>query len=113
MKARLTSAPALIAVLALSALPFVVKASDPGTGDWPMWGGTPDRNMVSKQKGMPTTWDIKTGKNVKWVAKLGSQSYGNPVVGGGVVLVGTNNDPGTGIRTDDIKTVVFGSFMAF
>ncbi len=21
--------------------------SDPGSGDWPMWGGTPDRNMVS------------------------------------------------------------------
>jgi outer membrane protein assembly factor BamB len=29
---------------------------------------------------------------VKWVAKLGSQTYGNPVVGGGVVLVGTNNE---------------------
>jgi hypothetical protein len=21
-------------------------ASDPGSGDWPMWGGTPDRNMI-------------------------------------------------------------------
>jgi len=92
MKVRLTRAPALIALLALSALPFVVKASDPGTGDWPMWGGTPDRNMVSKQKGMPTTWDIKTGKNVKWVAELGSQTYGNPIVAGGKVYVGTNNE---------------------
>ena len=43
-------------------------------------------------KGLPTTWDVKTGKNVKWVAELGSQSYGNPVVAGGVVLVGTNNE---------------------
>ena len=57
-----------------------------------MWGGTPSRNMVSDMKGLPTTWDIKTGKNVKWVAELGSQSYGNPTVGGGVVLVGTNNE---------------------
>jgi outer membrane protein assembly factor BamB len=48
--------------------------------------------MVSHMKGLPTSWDIKTGKNVKWVAKLGSQTYGNPVVGGGVVLVGTNNE---------------------
>src|SRR5687768_18438502 len=48
--------------------------------DWPMWGGTPSRNMVSDEKGLPTTWDIKTGKNVKWVAELGSQSYGNPTV---------------------------------
>jgi hypothetical protein len=59
-----------------------VGASDPATGDWPMWGGTPDRNMVSNMKGLPTEWDIKTKKNVKWVADLGSQSYGNIVVSG-------------------------------
>jgi outer membrane protein assembly factor BamB len=60
--------------------------------DWPMWGGTPSRNMVSALTGMPTKWDVKTGANVKWMAALGSQSYGNPVVAGGVVLVGTNNE---------------------
>ena len=69
-----------------------VGASDPATGDWPMWGGTPDRNMVSNMKGLPTEWDVKTKKNVKWVAELGSQSYGNPVVAGGMVFVGTNNE---------------------
>lgn len=42
--------------------------------DWPMWGGTPSRNMVSDMKGLPTTWDVKTGKNVSWVAELGSQA---------------------------------------
>ena len=73
-------------------LSTVYSASDPGTGDWPMWGGTPDRNMVSKMKGMPTTWDVKTKKNVKWVAELGSQTYGNTVVAGGMVFVGTNNE---------------------
>ena len=69
-----------------------ISASDPGTGDWPMWGGTPDRNMVSNMKGLPTEWDVKTMKNVKWVATLGSQSYGNPVVADGKVFVGTNNE---------------------
>src|SRR5262245_12006203 len=64
---------------ALSFGPARYHAPEPGTGDWPMWGGTPDRNMVSNMKGLPTEWDIKTKKNVKWVAKLGSQSYGNPV----------------------------------
>jgi outer membrane protein assembly factor BamB len=29
---------------------------------------------------------------VKWVAKLGTQTYGNPVVAGGQVYVGTNNE---------------------
>ena len=62
------------------------------SADWPMWGGTPSRNMVSPMKGLPTDWDVKSGKNVKWIAELGSQSYGNPVVGEGVVLVGTNNE---------------------
>ena len=57
-----------------------------------MWGGTPDRNMVSNMKGLPTEWDVKTKKNIKWVADLGSQSYGNPVVAGGMVFVGTNNE---------------------
>ena len=70
---------------------FVIYGSDPGIGDWPMWGGTPDRNMVSNQK-VVSSWDIKTGKNVKWVAQLGSQTYGNPVVAGGRVFVGTNNE---------------------
>ena len=70
----------------------LVLASDPAGRDWPMWGGTPDRNMVSSMSGAPATWDIKTGKNVKWVAKLGSQTYGNPVVAGGQVYVGTNNE---------------------
>ena len=75
-------------------------AADPGTGDWPMWGGTPDRNMISSMKGIASTWDAEKKTNVKWIAGLGSQSYGNPVVANGVVLVGTNNE---GTRDSKIK----------
>ncbi len=83
---------ALSFVLLAATRPAPVGASDPATGDWPMWGGTPDRNMVSNMKGLPTEWDVKTKKNVKWIAALGSQSYGNPIVAGGIVFVGTNNE---------------------
>ena len=83
---------ALVLGIAAFAWPVRLAASDPGTGDWPMWGGAPDRNMVSNMKGLPVQWDVKTKKNVKWMAKLGSQSYGNPVVAGGMVFVGTNNE---------------------
>jgi hypothetical protein len=76
----------------VAAASLLIGASDPGTGDWPMWGGTPDRNMVSDMKGLPTEWDVKTKKNVKWVADLGSQSYGNAVVAGGMIFIGTNNE---------------------
>ncbi|MCH8966887.1 MAG: PQQ-binding-like beta-propeller repeat protein, partial [Planctomycetes bacterium] len=51
-----------------------------------------DRNMVSGEKGIPTTWDVKTGKNIKWVLNLGSQTYGNPVIADGKIFVGTNNN---------------------
>ena len=80
----------LACVLAAGSAPLA--ASDPGSPNWPMWGGTPDRNMVSSMKGLPTEWDVKTKENIKWVADLGSQSYGNPVVAGGMVFVGTNNE---------------------
>lgn len=60
-------------------------------GDWRMWGGSPDRNMVSGETGIATTWDGRSKKNVKWVAPLGSQTYGNPVISHGKILVGTNN----------------------
>jgi outer membrane protein assembly factor BamB len=73
--------------------------------DWPRWGGPdPGRNMYSHEKNLPFRFepgkpkagteeiDLKTTKNVKWVAKLGSQSYGNVTVAAGKVFVGTNND---------------------
>ena len=43
------------------------------------------------EKNIPDSWDVETGRNVKWVAQLGSQAYGNPAVAGGKVFVGTNN----------------------
>src|SRR5262252_644801 len=91
----LTSVAMLLAFVLIALFwvrPLPVSASDPGSGDWPMWGGTPDRNMISNMKGLPETWDINKKTNVKWVAALGSQSYGNPVVAGGQVYVGTNNE---------------------
>jgi outer membrane protein assembly factor BamB len=59
--------------------------------DWPMWGGTMQRNMASAMKNLPESWDVKSGKNIKWKAKIGSISYGNPVVAGGKIFLGTNN----------------------
>ena len=72
--------------------------------DWPQWGDRPERNMYSPEKTLPDRFevgkidpdsgdvDLKASKNLKWVAKLGSQSYGNTTVAGGKVFIGTNND---------------------
>jgi outer membrane protein assembly factor BamB len=67
-------------------------ANAAGNFDWPIWGRTPQRNMVTPEKNPPTEWDVESKKNIKWVQQLGSQSYGNPVVAGGLVVVGTNNE---------------------
>ena len=111
MRNKVVKVIILVAIIGatLSLVTFHTSASDPGSGDWPMWGGTPDRNMVANMKGLPTTWDVKTKKNVKWVAQLGSQSYGNVVVSGGMVFVGTNNE---GLRDPKI-TGDKGVLMAF
>lgn len=73
--------------------------------DSPQWGTTHQRNMANlTAKGLPASFvpgqaikgseeiDPATTKGVKWVAKLGSQTYGNPVIAGGRVYVGTNNE---------------------
>lgn len=72
--------------------------------DWPMWGHDGTRNMVGTAKDLPTEINpgelddeteaavLTDAKNIKWVAKLGSQAYGNAVVAGGKVYVGTNNE---------------------
>lgn len=63
--------------------------------DWPMLGGHPDRNMVSVEKNLPTTWDAgekSPKKNLKWSAPLGNVTFGAPVISGGRVFIGTDND---------------------
>lgn len=62
-----------------------------GAGDWPQLGGTPFRNNVAEVADIPTDWDVKTGRNIKWRAKLGTETWGNIVVANGNLYVGTNN----------------------
>jgi outer membrane protein assembly factor BamB len=60
---------------------------------WPMFGGSPARNMVGADQELPDDWSVREGKlkNVRWSADLGSQSVGSPVVANGKVFVVTNN----------------------
>ena len=57
-----------------------------------MLGRDKTRNAVSPEKGAPVEWDIKTGRNIKWTAPLGSIVVAEPIVAGGLVWIGTNND---------------------
>jgi len=90
---------------------------------WPQWGGTRVRNNVPEVKNLPDTWntgrfDRRTGEwdnssaeNIRWIANLGSQTYGNPVVADGKVFVGTNN--GAGYLPRYPNDVDLGCLLAF
>lgn len=60
--------------------------------DQPQWGQAWTRNLASSEKGLPATFDPKTGENIKWVAKLGSQTHSTPIIANGRVYIGTNNE---------------------
>jgi outer membrane protein assembly factor BamB len=60
-------------------------------GDQPQWGQAWSRNMVSIERGLPASFDPENGRNVKWVARLGTETHSTPVVAGGRVFIGTNN----------------------
>src|SRR5579863_3162038 len=103
MKSNLAFLSTVVAAASVACVPLAQAA------DWPRWGGPdPGRNMYSPETGLPnhiTTnanghIDLKPGSdeveinnvpNAKWAVKVGSQSYGNVVVAGGKVFIGTNN----------------------
>ncbi len=87
------------------ALAFALATPLARAQDWPRWGGGPTNNMAAPEaKGLPQSFsigdfvgntdeiDLEKCSNVRWIAKLGSQTYGNPTVSQGRVFVGTNND---------------------
>ncbi|MEY2409995.1 MAG: hypothetical protein QOF48_2665 [Verrucomicrobiota bacterium] len=47
--------------------------------------------MISGERGLVDGFDPKTGRNIKWIAKLGTESHSTPVIAGGRVYIGTNN----------------------
>jgi len=89
--------------IAMLVLLLTLVSSDTRGGDWPQWGGRDDRNMVSQERNLPTTFiagwkradgrgiDMGTTQNVRWAVQLGSQTYSNPTVAGGRVFIGTND----------------------
>ncbi|MEM7316503.1 MAG: hypothetical protein AAF497_25490, partial [Planctomycetota bacterium] len=63
------------------------------SNDWLMYGGHLKRNFANPlAKGLPDEWDISDGTNVAYSVQLGSRAYGGPVMSGGRILIGTNNE---------------------
>src|SRR5947209_1364351 len=80
---------------------LVLGLASAPAADWPMMGRDNSRNAVSPEKNAPVHWVpalrkdgvlVRPAHNIKWEAALGSSSFGSPVVAGGLVWVGTNNE---------------------
>jgi outer membrane protein assembly factor BamB len=70
----------------------LIVISAVNAGDQPQWGQRFTRNMVSDETNLPDTFNPETGKNIKWIADLGTETYSTPVVANSRVLIGTNNN---------------------
>ncbi|NUN96327.1 MAG: PQQ-binding-like beta-propeller repeat protein [Candidatus Omnitrophica bacterium] len=77
----------LLSLLILAPLPLAALAADQ-----PQWGELHSRNQVSKETGLTTTFNPETGENIRWSVELGTSTYTTPIIAGGRVLIGTNNE---------------------
>jgi outer membrane protein assembly factor BamB len=85
--------PSLPLFATLSALLLATPIALPAA-DQPQWGQRWTRNLASTERGLPESFDVATGRNIRWVAKLGNETHSTPIVADGRVYVGTNNgDP--------------------
>ena len=77
----------------MPALAATPEAPMPGTGthDWPQYGRTVQRNMISDETGLPASFEVgdetNAARNIKWTAALGRSVYGAPVIANGKVYV--------------------------
>ncbi len=55
------------------------------------WGEKHTRNMISGETGLVDDFDPVSGRNVKWVAPLGSETWSTPMIADGKVFIGSNN----------------------
>lgn len=82
--------PALAAAV-LAGWAFLAGHTRTLGADSPQFGQAWTRNFVSGERGLPESFDPKNGRNIKWVATLGTETHSSPVIGNGRVLLGTNN----------------------
>jgi outer membrane protein assembly factor BamB len=81
--------------------PKAQPAAKGGGSDHTMFGGDPSRNMVNLIDKQATTKIGSQGAALTWKADLGSRAYGGPIIAGGKVFVGTNNEQPRNKRDTD------------
>ncbi|MBN2329065.1 MAG: PQQ-binding-like beta-propeller repeat protein [Candidatus Omnitrophica bacterium] len=83
-----------------------LAASGAAADDQPQWGQKFSRNMISSETGLVDDFDPASGKNVKWTAALGDETWATPVVAQGKVFIGTNNQTPRDPRHDGDRGIL-------
>ncbi len=110
-----------LVTLAAAAVILLSPALRVAGDDWPMFGRDATHNGVSPEKNPPLSWRIerkssvkRPSQNVEWVAELGTSTYGDPVVAGGFVWIGTNSYfPGNDDRNPEGDVIDGTALMCF
>ena len=96
----------LLPILVVLLLAGGIPARRASCGDWPQWGGSSAKNNAAGPGKLPTTWNVgrferktkrwlsESSENMLWVERIGSQSYGTPVIVGNNVFCAGNNGAG-------------------
>lgn len=75
---------------------FLLALTIPDTSifaaDQPQWGQKYSRNMVSPETSLPDSFDLESGRNVKWIVPLGTKTYATPTVADNHIYICTNNE---------------------
>jgi hypothetical protein len=98
----------VIRLLLMAGWLFAPEVDRASASDWPQWGGSQGKNMVSGERRLPESFvpgvkqtrerriDLSTAKNLRWGVKVCDAFYSTPTVAGGRVFLG-GLDSGNGV----------------
>lgn len=77
-----------------TAFPFAAMASKPTDVHWPSFRGH-QASGIAEGYALPTEWDVKSGKNIKWKTPIPGLAHSSPIVWGNRVFVtsAVSSDP--------------------
>lgn len=72
--------------LALFALAFLFATQTSQSENWPGWRG-PRGDGTSNETGLPTEWDVESGKNIAWKVPIPGEGHASPIVWDDAIFV--------------------------
>ena len=88
LRSALTTATIVSAVVAAAAVAVTPVATAASTDEWPSFRGDGAQGVADEQS-LPDSWDVASGRNVRWTSEIPGTGHSSPVVAGGRLYVTT------------------------